>query len=180
MNHLYFALYKNSDYRTIVLTSIAECILNSRGYFSKDKFVLKNSIGLNQYSKQILSKIKLDEVSTFHLSDYHKWIAHLTNQMISSGWLKRHWLIGLRRTKKFSQHIIKIKDQLNQSVVSFINLQDDAKLSEIDGRLRSVNLPIFRNSVVSKKANLDRMMQEVISNGYGIGALPHHRYFGVK
>ncbi|MFH1062747.1 MAG: hypothetical protein V1747_07695 [Candidatus Omnitrophota bacterium] len=169
MREIYYAIYKNADYKTMVMVSLAEAIISKRGRFNKDKFILSDEIGLNRFEKQILSKICLNNFCYFHISDYTKWIDYLIQECIKNKYFKKLLVLGPKPTKYFKTELKKNLKNFNEDIIAYIDSREINLLMKINKSISQIKLPEFRQ-LIKKKDIMAEMMAEVMDKGYWLEA----------
>jgi hypothetical protein len=169
MREIYYAIYKNSDYKTMVMVSLAEAINSRRGQFENDRFILEDEIGLNLFEKQLLTRICLNGESHFHISDYHKWIAFLIKDCFSKEYLRKSLFLGPIPTEHFKTQLEDNRNQFSANIIEYIDSRDISHILKIDASLKRVILPEFRQLIQTKDV-MDEMMTEVMNKGYWVEA----------
>jgi len=173
MREIYYAVLKNSDYKTIIMTSIAETIVSGKAEFINGNFVLKNMVGLNSYEKQILTKIRLNESSRFHFSDYHKWAESLIKECLNKKYLTCFLSMWIWPTNYFKKIIKENMTLFNKNIIKYIETKNIDYLKEIDINFQNIQLPEHKRSIIHKDADME-MLKEVIKKGYHVGMYRAH------
>lgn len=169
MREIYYAIYKNVDYKTMVMVSIAEAIVSGSAKFANCNLKLGNQIGLNSFERQILNKICLNKISRFHISDYRKWIDFLIKECVRKKYIHKVILLGVKPTKYFKTQLEKKKNKFNLYIVKYIDSQDITYLQQIDKSLKNILLPDFKKTIKDRDI-MAEMMAEASRNGSLAGA----------
>lgn len=161
MRELYYAIYKNADYKVIIYTSIAEAIFYRDAKFLNEKFILKNETGLFPREKQILSKIYTHRISHFHFTDLFAWFESLLNDCLTQKYLIR--ILGFHlRTPKFRKDIRKSMNSIfNRDIINFIEDGDLKHLDKISKEISQVNLPTYheKETYIDSQERVDEAIQ---------------------
>jgi hypothetical protein len=168
MREIYYAVFKNVDYKTLIMASVAEAIKSQKATFINDKLMLKEKADLNSYEKQILARIKLNSLSKFHYSDYHKWAISLINECFEKKYLTRFLFIWTKPTNYFRKIIEENLQTFNQNIIKYIDTKNLEHLKRINEHFNHIQLPQHHTPNEFEDTDM-KMLCEVLSKGYEVG-----------
>ena len=144
MREVFYCIYKKSNYKVLIYTSIVESILKNRAKFINKRLVINKPNGLYKHEKQILSKIRLDTISTFHFPDVFNWYDSLVHDCLVKKYYRKVFNLYFR-SGKFNKQIDKsIKSKFNVNLVDFIRSHDIEYLKPICDDIDRIYLPNFQ------------------------------------
>ena len=143
MRELYYAFYKNSPYKVMVLVSLAEAIYYKKGKFINEIFVINEDSEISGIEKSILEKIELENKSDIKLEECDEWGDFLIEDCVEQGFLSKFFAIYIK-TSYFKDEIENhLRSGFNKDIIEFIDSMDTMNLFEIIPELNKLNIPNF-------------------------------------
>ena len=92
LREIHYVLYKNLPHQMLLFTCLAESLYYKYAVINNKKLKLVKNANLNTFEKQILTKIIFNGESSFHVSDYFKWLEYLKEDCLKRQLIKKGFL----------------------------------------------------------------------------------------
>ena len=172
MREIYYAIYRSAPIDAFLNTLLAEAVLANQVKCT-DKNVKPNpDSSLSDSERTVLDRItfgKRANVKKKHileLSDYYMSLC------IKNGYLKKVFLLGIRKTRKFKKKInINLKESFNQNIIKYIDTKDTKHLKAIIKNIDLIEYPRFvskGSARIGLYKDMLAMQNAAVDHRYGI------------
>ncbi|MFO7524607.1 MAG: hypothetical protein R6W68_04075 [Ignavibacteriaceae bacterium] len=167
MKEIFYAIYKKVTIDVLIKTLLAESILSGNIKYFSNRIEIPQESNLSDEEKNILKKIKFGRISKIKLKNINKLKEYYLNICLTEGYLKKSFIFGFKKTRKFTEEIEKhISIGFNEEIKKYIDTKDQRYLIKIMPEIDMINfakltyresqrIGLYRDMLAMQRAAID-------------------------